>query len=481
MHGSGRVRFRGGIGRRGPRSGVTPTGRARSSPRWSPAAAASAYAAIKAAAYGLGMHWTVYLAQALVQPAAWSRLVRVVQSNAVPLIQRECVLAVLNHHKNKVAAMPAGQVQAAAEALARAMRRRAAECPPLESIGVPAAAAMNPITLMGWVDKDLPVGASVRKTPTRESGTGPFGYWSKWHMDRVAASGVVCFARAGDRVRDWRKTSGASDNVPPPIALATALVHTDILPTATAAKQDQYWITGLGRYMAVHEVARAFGLRDESPLTLELCECARPASAVQMLGRAIHAGVALALLRTLDRGGLLPPRVRYASACSGIDTFAEAVDVLRPGAWEYVHAAECDAAPRGVLARAWGLGPDDIYMDAADTAGAAQVDLYIISPDCSKFSRRFHGRDVETVVDGAVDTERVLAFVRARRAEIVVVENVAESDGVSAITTILAGIEGYTWMKQTLSAREHAGAPVTREREFWVGLRGAVVLAAIAV
>jgi site-specific DNA-cytosine methylase len=109
------------------------------------------------------------------------------------------------------------------------------------------------------------------------------------------------------------------------------------------------------------------------------------------------------------------------------------------------------------------------------------VDLYMISPDCSKFSRRFHGRDAETVVDGAIDTERVLAFVRARRAEIVVVENVAENDGVSAITTILASVGGYTWMKQKLSAREHAGAPVTREREFWVGLRGAVVLAAVAV
>ena len=427
------------------------------------------------------MHWTVYLAQALGQPAAWSRLVRVVQSNAVPLIQRECVLAVLNHHKNKAAAVPAGRVQALAEALARAMRRRAAECPPLASIGVPAAAALSPTSFMEWVDADLPSGSAVRKTPARNSGTGPFGYWAKWRMDRVGTTGVVCFARAGDRVRDWRKASEASDNDPPPLALATALVHADILPTATAAKQDQYWLSGQGRYMAVHEVARAFGLRDTSPLTIALGECARPASAVQMLGRAIHAGVALALLRTLDRSGLLPPRVRYASACSGIDTFAEAVDVLRPGAWEYVHAAECDAAPRGVLARAWGLSPSEIYADAADTADADEVDLYMVSPDCSKFSRRFHGRDVDTVADGAVDTQRVLAFVQARRAELVVVENVAESDGVSAITTILTGIGGYTWMKQTLSAREHAGAPVTREREFWVGIRGAVVLAAVAV
>ena len=74
------------------------------------------------------MNWTVYLGQALVQPTAWSRLVRVVQSNAVLLIQRECVVAVLNHHKNKAAAMPASQRKASVEALARAMRRRAAEC-----------------------------------------------------------------------------------------------------------------------------------------------------------------------------------------------------------------------------------------------------------------------------------------------------------------------------------------------------------------
>ena len=51
------------------------------------------------------MNWTVFLAQALVQQAAWEWMVRVVQSNAVPLIQRACVLAVLNHHKAKAAAM----------------------------------------------------------------------------------------------------------------------------------------------------------------------------------------------------------------------------------------------------------------------------------------------------------------------------------------------------------------------------------------
>jgi hypothetical protein len=72
-------------------------------------------------------------------------------------------------------AMPVGGRKAAAEALARAMRRRAAECPPIPSIGVPSVSELSPASFMEWVDADLPDGAAVRKTPVRASGTGPFG------------------------------------------------------------------------------------------------------------------------------------------------------------------------------------------------------------------------------------------------------------------------------------------------------------------
>ena len=200
---------------------------------------------------------------------------------------------------------------------------RAAECPRLTSIGVPAVAAMSPASLMGWIDADLPVGAAVRKTPAKESGTGPFGYWAKWNMDRVeATTGCATGVRRLTRLTQTHHHSHSPRH-------SCTQIYYRRPQRQSRTMAVRYWITGLGRYMAVHEVARAFGLRDGSPLTLELCACARPASAVQMLGRAIHAGVALALLRTLDRGGLLPPIMRYASACSGIDTFAEAVDVLR--------------------------------------------------------------------------------------------------------------------------------------------------------
>ena len=143
MRPSGRVRFMGGLGRRGPRTGTTPTGRVRSSPRWSPAAAASAYRAIRATAAGQGQQWTIFLAAAFVHEESWARLMRAIASSAVPAMQRECVNAVLAHHKEKALAMAAADRKAAAESLARAMRRRAAECPALRTIGVPSVRALT--------------------------------------------------------------------------------------------------------------------------------------------------------------------------------------------------------------------------------------------------------------------------------------------------------------------------------------------------
>ena len=51
----------------------------------------------------------------------------------------------------------------------------------------------------------------------------------------------------------------------------------------------------------------------------------------------------------------------------------------------------------------------------------------------------------------------------------------------AAITTVLLGIGGYAWREQKLNPGEHAGAPVARERHFWVGVREAEVLMGVAV
>ena len=161
--------------------------------------------------------------------------------------------------------------------------------------------------------------------------------------------------------------------------------------------------------------------------------------------------------------------MRYGSACSGIDAFAAAVKRVRT--LEYVHAAERDARAIDVLLAAH--GPSTIYHNAGgiSAAEAPPVDLYVLTPDCVAFSRRRHDRDAAVVAGGALEVHAVLGFVRAKRARVVVLENVDEADGVGAIDTTLSAIAGYEWHSQRLCPHEHFGEPVRRARRFWVGVR----------
>ena len=124
-------------------------------------------------------------------------------------------------------------------------------------------------------------------------------------------------------------------------------------------------------------------------------------------------------------------------------------------------------------ADAYALSDTQIYWDAAgaDAAAAAPVDLFVLTPECVSFSSRNHGRDATLVADGGVHVDDMLAYVRARRARVVVVENVAEKDGLGAIETALHAAGGYVWSMQILCPHVHAGQPVRRERAFWVGVR----------
>mmetsp|Transcript_2247 Transcript_2247/g.4961 ORF Transcript_2247/g.4961 Transcript_2247/m.4961 type:complete len:305 (-) Transcript_2247:352-1266(-) len=204
--------------------------------------------------------------------------------------------------------------------------------------------------------------------------------------------------------------------------------------------------------MTVLEVCRAFGLSDGSPLTAALRRGRCPTNAVSMAGRGIHAGVAAAVLRWLDARALLPAHPTYASSCSGVDFFAAALH--ERGAFAYMHAAECDKQCRAVLMDAWGLAAARIHEDAASAAArtAAHVDLYVASPSCVDFSARRHGRDDAVVAEGALDANSTVGFILDGRARVVVVENVAERDGVAAITTILARAP-YDWRFAELDPR----------------------------
>ncbi|KAL3908814.1 MAG: hypothetical protein SGPRY_009653 [Prymnesium sp.] len=164
-------------------------------------------------------------------------------------------------------------------------------------------------------------------------------------------------------------------------------------------------------------------------------------------------------------------------SCSGSDFFAEALDARRGKDWVYLHAAEADAVPRNVLARAWGLIEEDrIFRDAAspEAAAAPECDLFVPSPDCVDFSKRRHGRDDETRVSSSSAPSQSPAcwvFFNERKAAVAVIVNVDELDGVGFITDLLAELQGYAWRSQAINSLTSAGVPVHRHRCCWVGTR----------
>ena len=463
------IRFVGGRGPRYVRRTSTPSGRAVPAPRIAPAAATAARTALQELATKGATTMAKVLMQSFQSDTRWNALVSAIRRVATAA-QAEGALAVVRDQRGRFIFADESSHPMIIKNFLRVLRRRGAEAPQLKSIGVKCAPiAGAPKTFGEWID-EVPSG-KLRPTPPASSQQGPRAYVRQWRIDETEAHGVVCFGRAGDRVRAWRRKEGASEDTPPPPDLVASLVHVDTLPTATASRPDQYWLTQYGRYMSVREVTRSFGIEDCSPLSeaLQLVPC--PTNAVLMLGKAIHATVALEILRHIDLLGLLPEHVNYASACSGVDTFASTMDTLRPGAWSYLHAAEKEKAPREVLKRAWGLSDDAIYHDAASphAAQAERTHIYMISPECNAFSRRRHGRDATTMAHGAAGAAAVMPYLMAARADIVVVENVDEPDAVAAITTILHGATAYGWRSQRLDPTDF-GLPVSRSRRYFVGV-----------
>jgi len=170
--------------------------------------------------------------------------------------------------------------------------------------------------------------------------------------------------------------------------------------------------------------------------------------------------------------------VRYASVCSGVDTFAHGFERVaeRLGfAWRYVHAAEGAEPQRRVLAAAWahkGLVAAAISPDArsAGASAAPPVDICIWSPPCSPFSRRSHKRCDGAVASGAAAASAMLGFVAAGRPAVVVAESVDEPDSVEDVTVVLSSLAGYSWYSCRLGAAEYGDGAMTRVRRIWVGV-----------
>ena len=285
-----RIRYKGGRSARyHPAERTTAVGRPRAAPQWTPAAAAVAAAATQEAAAAAGYADRVpFLLSAMHCASQWAALVVTVRAHCSRHMG-DLALTILEHHRVTNLCEPDIVKRAARVAnLGRVMRRRAAECPAPPKLDIPLSSGQV-ASFHSWIDA-VSTG-SQRPSP---GDAGPLLRFSEWGLDRVPHAGVVCFARAGGRVRAQRARarSGPGRTAPPSLELASALVHKTILMTALATRGDHYWLTGQRRYMSVAEVSRAFGLRESDALFGALQRVPCPTTAVTLLGRSLHAGVA---------------------------------------------------------------------------------------------------------------------------------------------------------------------------------------------
>ena len=358
------------------------------------------------------------------------------------------------------------------------MRRVVQRCGRMESLGIEAAAAVGPATCLAWIEATPPAVTSC----TRETADAGAVIRNASVMELIPSSveGILMPERAFAR---WRNEASVR-------AHSSVLVHRAAMPTVTAAAADHPWLVVQQRFLIPAEVARAQGLRDDSPVTRALTKgLVSDRQAVSMLGNAIHAGVArlvlgaaIKLCAELRRVPFPATNRRYASCFSGVDTFAEAFDEMCGPEWEYVAASENDPATTRVLLEAWGcrglsagrVATSALAPPAWGTGTGAH--LWVCSPECVAWSKRAREKDVEAQRMELRNIVAAMAYARARKPLVVILEGVNDRDFVGAVSRLLHASYSsteYEWRAQMVDSFEHAGVPVHRERWFAVGVRTA--------
>ena len=375
---------------------------------------------------------------------------------------------VLAFHAQKAQAATDEQaLRAVVKAFLKPLRERKAARTVAGKLNVPAATA-GPKTFHAWLSAKP---GKDRHRPIQKSRRILDGV-AKWPLGWLKKRGAVCYERAAGRVAAER--GGRPDS-----AFMKGVVRVQELATLTANASDHYLILTPGkepRFMTVEETMRAFGIPAGSRAWKELrsSQCLLgAAAAVSCLGRGIHTGVARQLVKKLVADGTVAPGCTYGSAFSGLDTFASAVEAELGRDWTYEFASEHVAATRGCLARIWkpcGLKAARCFEDACgqDAIEAPSVDLYVTTPECTAHSRMNH---TPNAGDQRVSLETFwasLAYVRAQRPKVVVVENVNEPSSAGPMTGLLGRLAGYTLEMGALDPRGVAKMPIARERLYWV-------------
>ena len=165
---------------------------------------------------------------------------------------------------------------------------------------------------------------------------------------------------------------------------------------------------------------------------------------------------------------------------AAVDMTAAAL-VAEVGAIDYLFASEPRAKTgrdtdvrRGLLA-AWGgygLTDANCFHDAraGDATGAPAVGVWSLTAQCKAHSGANRGRTDDGELASLEDISTAMDYIRNRKPRIVIVENVCTGWVALGITCLLGGIRGYTWKTTALDPLSDMGEPMSRERQFWVGV-----------
>jgi hypothetical protein len=341
--------IKGGYGARRSAAAITKTGRARCSPRWTASAAIAASEQVHAMCQSWGKTRQQVIEWYLANPERAARFAGEPVMRNAPKQDRDTVRMVFMDKAQKV--QQSGKLESRAQTLRERMRAHSGPTSTLTRILTSAEQAVAPQAKGWWLDTAADASRPRRAPPHDDS--RPLRLLKSWRMSRLGALpdyAVVCIERANDRIRTWRKRHGMQPSaaVPPAATFLRTLVHTEVVPTVTGNDADHPWLPALNRWVSPSEMARLFGVRESDALFATLTDGTTldPAPACTALGRAVHAQEAeramhMAMAHVLDTGTQSHTGVlRYASACSGLDMFATALDRVAGTQWQYVCAAE---------------------------------------------------------------------------------------------------------------------------------------------
>ena len=444
---------------------------ARNAPRWTAEAAVFAQRAMVDLAASAGMSMRAYLVAALGDTAKLDTLVLRISRTSSPRVAAVAA-AILQHGARQAADASGCSPGQIATRIREKMRLHAGPAGALVTLQtLPAGERQLHPYDFGHTAPESP----MRAVRTRGRLQRAMQSWQLERLGPLPPHAVVCPERAIARVATWRRAQ-KRPGAPPPLRLLRSVIYTACLPTCVSSSGDHFWMIALGRWATPLELLALFAIPTTSPLWRAVA--ALPDSAARRvnmaIGGAVHALDARRVLRQLLAHTQLPSPCRYASACSGIDTFAAALDSeLGADGWRYVAASESDARTAALLVSAYGprgLTTASVARDAADAAAALAAppaDLWVLTPPCQPFSRRNHSRSEAQLVAAAAELDAMLAYARAHAPRAIVVENVDEPDARSMISARLLSLRGYTWERVRLDARDHG--LMARARCFWIG------------